>query len=136
MIELGINERGKQAKGCNITFTTFSFLEWIFWTHPELVIVSRGALFNESAIIGGYIPVVGILLQHIDLQFNFLLFILDTNKTYTHTHTFVTAVYKKKKRQSSVYLSTRKSLVGDNYRCLGTFFHAASGYIVFYIQMM
>lgn len=49
-------------------------------SYPELVIVSRGALLNESPIVGGYVSVVGILLQHIDLQFNFLLFILDTEK--------------------------------------------------------
>lgn len=40
--------------------------------------MTRGALFNESSIVGGYVSVVGILLQHIDLQFNFLLFILQT----------------------------------------------------------
>ena len=46
-------------------------------THPELVVVSRGALLNESTVVGGYVPVVGILLQHVDLQLNLLLFILD-----------------------------------------------------------
>lgn len=41
--------------------------------------MSWGALLNESTIVCGYISVVGILLQHIDLQFNFLLLILHTN---------------------------------------------------------
>ncbi len=49
--------------------------------------MSRGALFNESTVVGGYVSVMGILLQHIDLQFNFLLFILDTEmNTHTQTH--------------------------------------------------
>lgn len=39
--------------------------------------MSWGALFNERAVVGGYVSVVGILLQHVDLQFNFLLFILN-----------------------------------------------------------
>lgn len=54
--------------------------------------MSRWALLNESTIVGGYVSVVGILLQHIDLQFNFLLLILDT-----HKHT---------KRHDGVYAST------------------------------
>lgn len=44
--------------------------------------MSRGAFLNESTIISSYISVVGILLQHINLQFNFLLFILHTKSTH------------------------------------------------------
>lgn len=44
--------------------------------YPELVVMSRGTLLNESTVVGGYVSVVGVLLKHIDLQFNFLLFIL------------------------------------------------------------
>lgn len=51
-------------------------------TYPELVVVSRGALLDESTIVCGYVSVVGVLLQHIDLQFNFLLLILETQNTH------------------------------------------------------
>lgn len=44
--------------------------------------MSGGALFNESTVVGGYVSVVGILLEHVDLQFNFLLFILVTSKKH------------------------------------------------------
>lgn len=50
--------------------------------------MSRGTLLNESTIVGGYVSVVGVFLQHIDLQFNFLLLILpkQTNKKIKQNH--------------------------------------------------
>lgn len=44
--------------------------------YPKLVIVSWGALFNESTVIRCNISMMRIFLQHIYLQFDFLLFIL------------------------------------------------------------
>lgn len=49
-------------------------------THPELVIVARGALLDEGSIVGGDISVVGVLLQHVDLQLDFLLFVLNAER--------------------------------------------------------
>lgn len=66
------------------------------WTYPQLVIVPWGALLNESTIVGGNVSVVGIFLQHIDLQFNFLLLVLDKSTT--------------KGEKNKVCLLTRKSL--------------------------
>lgn len=31
---------------------------------------------DEGSVVGGYISVMGVLLQHVDFQLNFLLFIL------------------------------------------------------------
>lgn len=44
--------------------------------YPELVIMTRRTLFDESTIVSGNISVMGIFLQHIDFQFNFFLFVL------------------------------------------------------------
>lgn len=46
-------------------------------THPQLVIMSWRALFNESTIICCNIPMMRVFLQHIYLQFDFFLFILQ-----------------------------------------------------------
>lgn len=51
---------------------------------PELVIMSWWALFDESSIVGGNIAMVRIFLQHINLQLDFFLFILDTNYKEEH----------------------------------------------------
>lgn len=53
-------------------------------THPELVIVARWTFLDESAVVCGYISVVWILLQHVDFQLNFLLFILWKNNRCSH----------------------------------------------------
>lgn len=52
-------------------------------THPQLDVHSRRVLLDEGAIIGCNVPVVAVLLQHVDLCFNLLLLILITN-TQTH----------------------------------------------------
>ena len=44
--------------------------------YPELVIVSWGALFDESTVIRCNISMMRIFLQHVYLQLDFLLFIL------------------------------------------------------------
>ena len=54
-------------------------------TYPELVVVSRGALLDEGPVVRGDVPVVGVLLQHVDLKFDLLLLVLHT---HTHTHSF------------------------------------------------
>jgi hypothetical protein len=41
--------------------------------------MSWWALLDEGSVIGGYVSVVGVLLQHINLQFNLLFFILDSH---------------------------------------------------------
>lgn len=56
-------------------------------THPELVVMSRWALLDEGAVVGGDVPVVGVFLQHIDLQFNLLLLVLDRRKRNRGKHT-------------------------------------------------
>ena len=38
--------------------------------------LSRRGFLDESAVVGGDIPVVGVLLQHVDLQLDLLLLIL------------------------------------------------------------
>lgn len=35
---------------------------------------------DEGSVVGGYISVMGVLLQHVDFQLNFLLFILWKKK--------------------------------------------------------
>lgn len=45
-------------------------------THPELVVDSWRVLLDESAIVGGDVGVVRVLLQHVNLLFDLLLFIL------------------------------------------------------------
>lgn len=52
-------------------------------THPQLDVHSRRVLLDEGAIIGCNVPVVAVLLQHVDLCFNLLLLVLITN-TQTH----------------------------------------------------
>lgn len=42
--------------------------------------MSRRALLDERAVVGGDVPVVGVFLQHVDLQFNLLLLVLDGRK--------------------------------------------------------
>lgn len=55
-------------------------------THPELVVMSRWALLDEGTIVGGDVPVVGVFLQHVDLQLNLLLLVLEGHKVM-HTNT-------------------------------------------------
>ncbi len=38
--------------------------------------LSRRRLLDEGAVVGGNVPVVGVLLQHVDLQLDLLLFVL------------------------------------------------------------
>lgn len=62
-------------------------------TYPELVVVSWWALLDESAIVGGDVPVVGVFLQHVDLQLNLLLLVLtDAKQTETNTYTLLGGV--------------------------------------------
>jgi len=46
------------------------------WTHPQLVVVAWRTLLDEGPVVGGDVPVVGVLLQHVDLQLDLLLFVL------------------------------------------------------------
>lgn len=45
-------------------------------SHPELIIVSRGALLDEGPIVSGDVSVVRIFFQHVDLLFDLFLLIL------------------------------------------------------------
>lgn len=57
--------------------------------YPELVVVSRRALLDEGAIVGGDVAVVGVFLQHVDLQLYLLFLVLDGRKRNRgkHKHT-------------------------------------------------
>lgn len=58
-------------------------------TNPELVVLSSRTFLNESSIIGGDVSVVGITLQHVDLQFDLLFFFLNkTTDTEIKPHVF------------------------------------------------
>lgn len=46
-------------------------------TDPELVIMAWWAFLDEGTIVGGNVSMVRVLLQHVDFQLNFLLFILQ-----------------------------------------------------------
>lgn len=56
--------------------------------------MARGTFLDEGSIVGGYVSVVGVLLQHVDFQLNFLLFILSESEReerpvsveLTHSH--------------------------------------------------
>ena len=50
--------------------------------------MSWGALLDEGPIVGGDVPVVRVLLQHVDLQLDLFLLVLEKH-THTHTHTNV-----------------------------------------------
>ena len=45
-------------------------------TDPEMVIMSRWALLDESSVVGGNIAVMAVLLQHVDLSLDLFLFFL------------------------------------------------------------
>lgn len=47
--------------------------------------MSWGALLDERTIVRGYVSVVGVFLQHVDLQFNLLLFVLQECETDRRT---------------------------------------------------
>lgn len=53
-------------------------------TNPELVVHSWRIFLDEGSIIGCYVPVVAVLLQHVDLGFNLLLLILKHTNTETN----------------------------------------------------
>lgn len=42
--------------------------------------MARGALLDEGSVVGSDVSVVGVLLQHVDLQLDFLLFVLNTSE--------------------------------------------------------
>ncbi len=46
-------------------------------TDPELVVISGRTLLHEGSIVGGDVPVVTVLLQHVNLSFDFLLLFLS-----------------------------------------------------------
>lgn len=46
-------------------------------TDPELVIMAWWTFLDEGSVVGGNVSVVRVLLQHVDFQLNFLLFILQ-----------------------------------------------------------
>lgn len=46
-------------------------------SHPELVIVSWGALLDEGSVVGGDVAVVRVLFQHVDLLFDLFLLVLS-----------------------------------------------------------
>ena len=64
--------------------------------YPELVIVTRGALLDEGSVVRSYVPVVGVLLQHVDLQFDLFLLVL-----HTHTHIQIKSVRKLVRQKDS-----------------------------------
>lgn len=45
-------------------------------SHPELVIVPRGALLDEGSIVGGNVAVVRVFFQHVDLLLDLFFLIL------------------------------------------------------------
>lgn len=53
-------------------------------SHPELVVVAGWTLFDEGAVVRGDVAVVTVLLQHVDLGLNLLLFLLgDVHHLYS-----------------------------------------------------
>ena len=65
--------------------------------------MSWGALLDERTIVRGYVSVVGVFLQHVDLQFNLLLFVLQETKN-TRTQRITTG-----REQIPIALEGRKS---------------------------
>ena len=51
------------------------------FTNPELVVLSCRTFLNKSSIISSNVSMVGITLQHVDLQFDLLLFLLSITDT-------------------------------------------------------
>lgn len=45
-------------------------------SHPELVVVPRGALLDEGPVVGGDVAVVRVFFQHVDLLLDLFLLIL------------------------------------------------------------
>ena len=45
-------------------------------SHPELVVISRGALLDEGPIVGGNVAVVRVFFQHVDLLFDLFFLVL------------------------------------------------------------
>lgn len=46
------------------------------WTYPKLIVLSWWALLNKGAVVRGYVAVVAVLFQHVDLSFDLFLFLL------------------------------------------------------------
>lgn len=46
------------------------------FTHPELVVLSSRTSLDKGSIVSGNVSVVGVALQHVDFQFDLLLFLL------------------------------------------------------------
>lgn len=51
--------------------------------YPELVINAGRVLLDESSVVGGDVPMVAVLLQHVYFGFNLLLLVL--RRAHTHT---------------------------------------------------
>lgn len=45
-------------------------------SHPELVVIPRGALLDEGPVVGGDVAVVRVFFQHVDLLLDLFLLIL------------------------------------------------------------
>lgn len=45
-------------------------------TDPELIVVPRWALLHEGPVVGGDVTMVAVLLEHVDLRLDLLLFLL------------------------------------------------------------
>lgn len=46
--------------------------------YPELIVDAGRVPLDEGAVVGGDVPVVTVLLQHVDLSFDLLFLILET----------------------------------------------------------
>lgn len=44
--------------------------------YPELIVNAGRVLLDEGAVVGGDVPVVAVLLQHVDLGFDLLFLVL------------------------------------------------------------
>lgn len=49
-------------------------------THPQLVVLTRRTLLHERTVVRGYVPVMGVSLQHVDLQLDFVLLVLQETR--------------------------------------------------------
>lgn len=69
----------------NKEFAVYEYRRNVFvLAHPELVVVAGRTLLDEGAVVCGDVTVVTVLLQHVDLGLNLLLFLLgDVHHLYS-----------------------------------------------------
>lgn len=81
-------------------------------SHPELVVVAGWTLLDEGAVVRGDVAVVTVLLQHVDLGLDLLLFLLgDVHHLYSgQLSRLHMAPLRRNKKRARVYKNSTEQM--------------------------